>query len=97
MLTVVFLTMDATAGGVLTGFDAGGLALGHGAICLGAVLGTVDAVLLPLQSACLAPIELTGLQSLVDALFLAGLPLVDALFRRGTRRTSTRGYSQVAG
>lgn len=76
-LTVVFLTVDLLRCLVLGGVDAGPFLFRHDSIGLGFILHRVDMLLLVLEPARFPLGELAARNTLVDALFLVRLPLID--------------------
>jgi len=76
-LPVVLLAEDVLRRLVLCGVDPGPFLLRHYTIGLGLVLHGIDVLLLLFQLICFVLSELTIGDSLIDALLLIGLPLID--------------------
>jgi hypothetical protein len=77
LLPVVLLPIDFLRSLVLRGVNAGPFLSRHHSIGLGFVLHVIDVALLLFQPICFMLGELTACDSLVDALLLIRLPLID--------------------
>jgi hypothetical protein len=77
VLAVVFLRGDAAALDFLRLTQAGALAARHNAIGLGTVFHIIDMLLAAFDAVGFAFSQLTGSDTLIDALLLIGLTLID--------------------
>jgi hypothetical protein len=78
VLTVVLLAVNAGALPVLRLMQVGALATCHNAVGLGAVFHIVDTLLATVEAVGFALGQAAGSDTLIDALLLIGLTLVDA-------------------
>jgi len=77
-LCIVLLVINVSRCSILRTIDFFSLSLRDHSIGLGPILHPIDPSLFPFQPVGLALVQLATGDSLVNALFLVGLPLVDA-------------------
>ncbi len=77
VLAVVLLGIDAAALDFLRLMQAGALTAGHDAVGLGAVFHVINMLLAAIQTVGFALGQAAGSDTLIDALLLIGLALID--------------------
>lgn len=77
-LGIVLLTRNVSRGSILGRIDASPFPVRYDTIGLGAILHTINAILLAVKPIGLSLIQLSAGDALIDATLLVRLPLIDA-------------------